>query len=106
MLGADVAVVALPSLFDADRAGDLDATSSSSSTATSSSPASPAGVSRSRAAGRPLRTPSSRLTPGTLAQVLWHERPLRDAIAAGEATVAATRRAADRFLRLFPLPAG
>ena len=38
--------------------------------------------------------------PGTLEQVLWHGRRLRDAAL----TVAGDRRAAERFLKLFPLP--
>jgi alkyl sulfatase BDS1-like metallo-beta-lactamase superfamily hydrolase len=43
--------------------------------------------------------------PGTLMQVLWEGRSLRDAERAGDATVDGDRRAAARFLRLFPLPA-
>ena len=106
VLGADAAVVALPSLFDADRAGDLDATFQLELDGDEFV----AGVAGGRltvARGRALAADAVIATdPGTLAQVLWHERPLRDAIAAGEATVAGDRRAADRFLRLFPLPAG
>jgi DNA-binding HxlR family transcriptional regulator len=37
----------------------------------------------------------------TLQQVLWHDRPLRDAALA----IAGDRRAAERFLTVFPLPA-
>jgi DNA-binding HxlR family transcriptional regulator len=37
---------------------------------------------------------------GTLQQVLWHGHPLR----AGEVEIAGDRRAAERFLTLFPLP--
>jgi DNA-binding HxlR family transcriptional regulator len=37
--------------------------------------------------------------PGALQQVLWHGRPLR----AGGLEIAGDRRAAERFLRLFPL---
>lgn len=106
VLGADAAVVALPSLFDADRAGDLDATFQLELDGDEFV----AGVGGGRltvARGRALAADAVIATdPGTLAQVLWHGRPLRDAIAAGEATVAGDRRAADRFLRLFPLPAG
>lgn len=106
VLGADAAVVALPSLFDADRAGDLDATFQLELDGDEFV----AGVAGGRLTVARGRAPAADAViatdPGTLARVLWHERPLRDAIAAGEATVAGDRRAADRFLRLFPLPAG
>ncbi len=106
VLGADAAVVALPSLFDADRAGDLDATFQLELDGDEFV----AGVAGGRLTVARGRAPAADAViatdPGTLAQILWHERPLRDAIAAGEATVAGDRRAADRFLRLFPLPAG
>jgi hypothetical protein len=36
--------------------------------------------------------------------VLWHGRALEDAESAGQLTVAGDRRAAKRFLKLFPLP--
>jgi DNA-binding HxlR family transcriptional regulator len=39
-------------------------------------------------------------SPGVLQQVLWHGRPLR----AGGVQITGDRRAAERFLRLFPLP--
>ena len=38
--------------------------------------------------------------PGTLQQVLWHNRPPR----AGGLEITGDRRAGERFLRLFPLP--
>jgi DNA-binding HxlR family transcriptional regulator len=43
--------------------------------------------------------------PAKLQQVLWHGRRLRDALRAGELRIAGDRRSAERFLRLFPLPA-
>jgi DNA-binding HxlR family transcriptional regulator len=43
--------------------------------------------------------------PGALATVLWHDRALEDAEAAGQLAVEGDRRAAKRFLGLFPLPA-
>jgi ubiquinone biosynthesis protein UbiJ len=42
--------------------------------------------------------------PGTLQQVLWHGRPLREAIRSGELEITGDRRAAERLLGLFPLP--
>jgi ubiquinone biosynthesis protein UbiJ len=39
--------------------------------------------------------------PGVLQNVLWHGRPTR----AGELDIDGDRRAAERFLALFPLPA-
>lgn len=43
--------------------------------------------------------------PGTLAAVLWHDRPLEEAIASGELRLQGSQSAAERFVRLFPLPA-
>lgn len=43
-------------------------------------------------------------TPAVLAALLWHDRRLRDAVEADEAVVQGSRRAAERFLGLFPLP--
>jgi DNA-binding HxlR family transcriptional regulator len=103
-LGVDAAMVALPTLFSADRAGDL------------------AAIFDLRLDGEPFTAvvQDGRLlvdrgaaaapdaviatTPGALAAVLWHDRSLRDAIAAGDATVEGSRRAAERFAGLFPLP--
>lgn len=42
--------------------------------------------------------------PAGLQQVLWHGRRLREAVKAGEVMIAGDHRAAERFLRLFPLP--
>lgn len=39
-----------------------------------------------------------------LPAVLWHGRPLEDAIGSGEVEIAGDRAAAERFLGLFPLP--
>jgi DNA-binding HxlR family transcriptional regulator len=43
--------------------------------------------------------------PGTLASVLWHGRKLDAARRAGDVAIEGDRRAATRFLGLFPLPA-
>jgi ubiquinone biosynthesis protein UbiJ len=42
---------------------------------------------------------------GPLQQVLWHGRRIGDAVSSGELTIAGDRRAGERFLGLFPLPA-
>ena len=42
--------------------------------------------------------------PGTLVNVLWHRRELEDAERAGELAIEGDRRAAKRFLSLFPIP--
>ena len=42
--------------------------------------------------------------PGTLASVLWHGRELDEARRAGDLAIEGDRRAATRFLALFPLP--
>jgi DNA-binding HxlR family transcriptional regulator len=44
--------------------------------------------------------------PATLATVLWHGRRLRDAQRAGRITITGSEEAAERFLAMFPLPAG
>ena len=43
--------------------------------------------------------------PGALASVLWHDRDLAEAEREGAVAITGSRRAARRFLRLFPLPA-
>jgi DNA-binding HxlR family transcriptional regulator len=42
--------------------------------------------------------------PATLATVLWHGRELAEAQRSGDLSIDGDRRAASRFLRLFPLP--
>ena len=42
--------------------------------------------------------------PGTLASVLWHGREVDEARRAGDLAIEGDRRAATRFLALFPLP--
>jgi len=43
--------------------------------------------------------------PEALQAILWHGRPLRDALRGERLTIGGDRKAAGRFLRLFPLPA-
>jgi DNA-binding HxlR family transcriptional regulator len=42
--------------------------------------------------------------PRTLASILWHGRPLTDAVRSGEVDIDGDRQAARRFLNLFPPP--
>ena len=42
--------------------------------------------------------------PGTLAAVLWNDRSLADAERAGTLTIEGDEAAAERFVRLFPMP--
>jgi DNA-binding HxlR family transcriptional regulator len=42
--------------------------------------------------------------PGTLSAVLWHGRPLSEALRSGDVKVGGSRPLVTRFLRLFPLP--
>jgi DNA-binding HxlR family transcriptional regulator len=104
-LGVDAAMVALPTLFSPERAGDLDGTfelriDGEPFTATVSGGR--LELARGAATG-PAATIAT--TPGVLAAVLWHDRSLAAAIGAGEATVEGSREAAERFTGLFPLPA-
>jgi DNA-binding HxlR family transcriptional regulator len=42
--------------------------------------------------------------PGTLSMVLWHDRPLAEAVGSGDLAIEGSRPAVERFLGLFPLP--
>jgi DNA-binding HxlR family transcriptional regulator len=55
----------------------------------------------------PARDPDATITsdPGTLQEVLWHGRSPAEAVRSKAITLAGDRRAAERFLALFPLPA-
>ena len=44
--------------------------------------------------------------PGTLAMVLWHDRPLAEALRTGDVEIDGSTPAAKRFFRAFPVPAG
>jgi DNA-binding HxlR family transcriptional regulator len=104
-LGVDAAMVALPTTFSAELAGDLDATVE---VRLDGRPFAAVVKDGTLAVARGAATaPDAVLetTPAALAAVLWHDRSLRDAIAAGDATVEGSRRAAERFATLFPLAA-
>ena len=42
--------------------------------------------------------------PGTLAAVLWHGRPLSEALRTGDIEIEGSTPAVKRFLRVFPAP--
>ena len=44
--------------------------------------------------------------PGTLAMVLWHDRPLAEALRTGDVEIDGSTPAAKRFFGAFPVPAG
>jgi DNA-binding HxlR family transcriptional regulator len=103
-LGVDSAMIALRTLFDAGAAGGLDATFELRLGDQ---------VFRARVAGGELdlergEAPDADATisadPMTLGGMLWQGYALADAKRAGDAMVEGDRRAADRFLQLFPLP--
>jgi DNA-binding HxlR family transcriptional regulator len=94
-LGPDSAVLALKTMFDPSKAGDLDATCELRFGENAY---------RLRVAGGELHAaqgsadqPDAVIAtdPGTLAEVLWHGQPL------GELTITGSRQAARRFLKLF-----
>jgi DNA-binding HxlR family transcriptional regulator len=104
-IGSDSAVLALRSLFDPETAGDLEASYDLR-----------IGEERFevRVAGGeidllrgPAANPSASIAvadAGAFAAVLTGELPLEDALDSGAARVEGGKRAAKRFLRLFPMP--
>jgi DNA-binding HxlR family transcriptional regulator len=103
-LGVDSTIIALQTLFDTGAAGDLAATYELRLGDQ---------VFRAHVAEGELQLergeapdPDATITsdPWPLGRMLWQGYALKDAERAGEATVEGDRRAAARFLRLFPLP--
>ena len=103
-IGADSIVLALRSLFDADAAGDLEASYELRLGEDRFGVVISAGeLDLSREAGD--RSDGAIETdPGTLAAVLTGQLQLEDAIASGAVAIEGSRRAIARFLRLFPMP--
>jgi DNA-binding HxlR family transcriptional regulator len=113
-LGVDSLVLALKTLYDPARAdGVMGATfalhlgESQFTVRVAESTLEAVRAVAERPPERPAERPTATITatPGVLQSVLWHERPARDALRAGELTIDGDRRAGERFLRLFPLPA-
>ncbi len=102
--GADSAVLALKTLFDPARAGDLDA-DYELRFGEQAFRASVKGGALEVARG-PAEAPVAVMEtePPVLAAILWHGRKLSAAVRDGEVHVQGSRAAAERFLRLFPLP--
>lgn len=104
-LGVDALMLALKTLYDPVKADPLAGTSYELRLGDQRFEAhvSETGLEVTRG---PARYPWATIAtgPGTLQQVLWHGRRLRDALRSGEVTVDGDRRAAERFLGLFPLP--
>lgn len=103
-LGVDATMVALPTLFSADLAGEFTATFEvrlDDEPFTAVVQGGRLDVTRG-AATHPDAVIAT--TPTVLAAVLWHNRRIRDAVDAGDATVQGDRLGATRFLELFPLP--
>lgn len=104
-LGADAFVIALMTLFDPSAAGD-DELAYELRLGDQAFAATVAGgrldVERGEADDPDAVVET---TPGALAAVLWHGRPLAAARRAGEVRVAGDARAARRLARLFPAPA-
>jgi DNA-binding HxlR family transcriptional regulator len=103
-LGVDSTMIALQTLFDAGVAGDLDAIYEvrlGDQVFRAAVEKGDFGLSRGEAPDADATITSD---PMALAAVLWQGYPLADAEQAGDLTVEGDRRAAARFLKLFPLP--
>ncbi len=103
-LGVDSAVLALPSLFDAEAAGDLEATYGLRLDDHDFEVRIADGTVEA-ARGEPDAPVATFVTdPMTFAGLLWQGADLAEAERGGIVRVEGDRRAARRFLRLFPLP--
>jgi DNA-binding HxlR family transcriptional regulator len=103
-LGVDAAMLALPTLFDAQRAGDLDAVVA---VVLDGQPFEVRiGGGAVETARREPEAPAATLTtdPGTFAALLWQGLDPEEAERAGTLRITGGRGPARRFLRLFPLP--
>jgi DNA-binding HxlR family transcriptional regulator len=104
-IGVDSVVLALKTLFDPSKAGNLDATFELRFGEQRFS-ASVDGGRFDLARGEP-RDPVATIAadPGTLSAVIWQDMPLAEAERSAGVEVDGSRRALGRFLKLFPLPA-
>jgi DNA-binding HxlR family transcriptional regulator len=103
-LGVDSAVLALPSLFDPDAAGDLEATYG---LRLDDQPFEVriVGGTLDAERGEPVAPLATIATdPGTLAGLLWQGLELAEVERVEAVVIEGDRRALRRFLRLFPLP--
>ena len=104
-LGADATAIALKTLFDAGRARGLDASVELRLGAHDVFRAAVAGGALELVRGTADHPDAVvEAGPSVLAAVLWHARPLADALRAGDVRIEGSRRVARRFLRLFPAP--
>jgi DNA-binding HxlR family transcriptional regulator len=106
VFGADSAVLGLKTLFDAEAAADLDAEIELRLGAQRYAARVEGGdfaVFRGEADAPDAAIETD---PGTLAGVLWHGTALTSALGSGELRLSGERQVAERFLALFPLPAG
>ena len=98
-------VLALKTLFDPAAAdGPRRHRRSCGWARTASAPASPTAGWRPRGAARRPPTPSWRAIPARSAAVLWHDRPLAQALRTGDVEIEGSTPAVKRFLGAFPAP--
>ncbi|MGH2500363.1 MAG: winged helix-turn-helix transcriptional regulator [Candidatus Limnocylindria bacterium] len=103
-LGVDSTMIALKTLFDGEAAGGMEATYELRLGDQTFRAAVGDGRLELERGEAPSPVAVIASDPGTLAEVLWQGRPLADAQRSGDARVEGDRRAAARFLKLFPLP--
>jgi DNA-binding HxlR family transcriptional regulator len=104
-LGIDALVLALMTLFDPARADGVIGSTYELRLGEETF-AIRLGVAQLGASRGPVADPVATITvePGVLQGVLWHGRPVADAVRAGELEIGGDHRAAELFLGLFPLP--
>jgi len=104
-LGADAFVIALKTMFAPARANDLDGSFELNLAGELFRLAVNGG--RLHAAHGQAEAPDARIETdtGTLAEVLWHGKPLEEAIRTEHVKIAGDRSLASRFLELFGTPA-
>jgi DNA-binding HxlR family transcriptional regulator len=103
-LGVDSAVLALPSLFDAERAGELEASFGLRLDGQDFEVRIAGGTVGTDRGEASAPVAAIATDPGTFAGLLWQGLDLAEAERGGAVTLEGDRRAAKRFLTLFPLP--